>query len=106
MAINQAMMAANTQIVLACTWMIVVGANLNLTFITFCFASFFLMKFITEFLASLVNDKSQFAKFFLVFSQTLGLLSGFFMIYSAKSYSIETETGSLHIDDDIGLHRL
>lgn len=91
MALNQVIMAASTQIVMACTWMIVVGANLNLTYITFCFASFFFLKFITEFLSSLVNDKSQFAKFFLVFSQTLGLISGFFMIYSAKSYSIESE---------------
>jgi hypothetical protein len=40
-----------------------------------------------------------------VFSQTLGLLSGFFMIYSAKSYSIETESGT-QLDEDIELHSL
>ena len=105
MALNQGIMAASTQIVMACTWMIVVTANHNLTFITFCFTSFFFLKFLTEFLASLVNDKSQFAKFFLVFSQTLGLLSGFFMIYSAKSYSIETESGTRDTDD-IELHSI
>jgi hypothetical protein len=66
--INRFFLMASVQLMLSSAWMIVVCANINLIFSMYCFASFFLTKFLAHFIADLINDKSQFARFFMVFS--------------------------------------
>ena len=78
-------------------WMIFVWANIALPILCLSFVMILTIRFLSHLVSSLLNDKSQFAKFFLIFSQVLGLISGLFMTYSAKSYGIEIQEKALNV---------
>jgi hypothetical protein len=61
-------MYAVVSVVFSSFWMVVVAANLNKLVLTLGFLAYFTSEFISNVIAGLLNNRSQFAKVFLIFS--------------------------------------
>lgn len=70
-----------------------VAANIELIFLAICLAMHFFLKFLGNLIATYLNDKSQYAKFLLIFSQIIGLVGGLFMMYAATNYYVDHSDG-------------
>lgn len=87
---NSLMMNAAVALYLSMLWMIVVNANLDLVLITICMCVYLVAKYLSSLLAGLLNDRSQFAKVFLVGAQIFGIVAAILLIYSSN-YGVEKD---------------
>lgn len=76
-------------------WMIVVSANIDRTMM-FLVVVALIFEVVGNFLTSALNDKSQFAKLFLVVAQFFGLIAGIMTIWIANLYYESKETHHAH----------
>ena len=83
-------------------WLLVVSANLNLAIIIVCFGIYHFTSFLAGLICGLLNNRSQFAKIFLIFASVCGILTGGGVVFSSNNYDVEVpktpETEK--IDDD------
>jgi hypothetical protein len=73
--------------------MIKVTTNLDMTFLVCAFSSFMITKFGFNWISIWLNDKSQYAKPFLIFAQFVGIISGMLIVYAGKGYYAEKAEG-------------
>jgi len=79
--------------------MIVISANMDISFLTGCLLIYFFIRFLANIGSTFVNDNSQLSKLFLIIAQLFGLLAGLMMTYAAKHYYIADKKIKDNFDD-------
>ena len=92
-ALNGVFQSACLSLFFSSLWMIKVTTNLDLTFLLCAFSSFMASKYGFNVIALWLNDKSQYAKPFLIFAQFVGIVSGMLIVYAGKGYYAEKVAG-------------
>ena len=90
---NSLMLNAAVALYLSMLWMIVVNANLDLILVTMCMCVYLAARYVSNLLSGLLNDRSQFAKVFLVGAQIFGIVAAVLLIYSSN-YGVEKDKSS------------